>query len=167
MSVSTTHLSLGARYNIPWNAFSMSMHCRIRCESTFFAPPGAFPREADRGLCNFLHVPLTKNPNFSDFGRLDGGRTLDPRCLYSVSRLFRGYIERFSNFYSRRGRNFASAREILSGHSVKRQIRRKSRYKESENRYFRKTSPSVTLTGKGSKNERISMVSRSFIFWPI
>ena len=34
-------------------------------------------------------------------------------------------------------------------------------------RYFRKTSPSVALTGKGSKNERSSMASRSFIFWPI
>ena len=81
----------------------------------FVAPPGAFPREADRGLCNFLHVTLTKNPIFSDFERLDGGRTLDPRCLYSGSGLFRGYIERFSNFYSRRGRNFALAREFLWG----------------------------------------------------
>ena len=33
--------------------------------------------------------------------------------------------------------------------------------------YFRKTSPSVALTGKGSKNERSAMTSRSFIFWPI
>ena len=32
---------------------------------------------------------------------------------------------------------------------------------------FRKTSPSVALTGKDSKNERISIASRSFIFWPI
>jgi hypothetical protein len=30
--------------------------------------------------------------------------------------------------------------------------------------YFRKTSPSVALTGKGSKNERSSMASRSLIF---
>ena len=30
--------------------------------------------------------------------------------------------------------------------------------------YFRKTSPSVALTGKGSTNERSSMASRSFIF---
>jgi len=33
--------------------------------------------------------------------------------------------------------------------------------------YFRKTSPSVALTGKDSQNERISIASRSFIFWPI
>ena len=36
-----------------------------------------------------------------------------------------------------------------------------------EIRYFRKTSPSVALTGKDSKNERISIASRSLIFWPI
>ena len=36
-----------------------------------------------------------------------------------------------------------------------------------ENGNLRKTSPSVTLTGKGSKNERIAMTSRSLIFWPI
>ena len=34
-------------------------------------------------------------------------------------------------------------------------------------RYFRKTSPSVDLTGKDSKNECISIASRLFIFWPI
>ena len=33
--------------------------------------------------------------------------------------------------------------------------------------YFRKTSPSVALTGKDSQYERISIASRSFIFWPI
>ena len=32
---------------------------------------------------------------------------------------------------------------------------------------FRKSSPSVALTGKDSRNERISIASRSFIFWPI
>ena len=95
----------------------------------FFAPPGAFPREADRGLCNFLHVTLTPNPKISDFERLDGACSLDPRCIYSVSGLFRGYIERFSNFYSRPRRNFASAREIPRLQSVKPQIRRKSRYR--------------------------------------
>ena len=31
----------------------------------------------------------------------------------------------------------------------------------------RKLYPSVVLTGKGSKNERSYMASRSFIFWPI
>ena len=87
----------------------------ISSDLNIFAPPGAFPREADRGLCNFLHVTLTKNPNFSDFDRLDGGRTLDPRCLYSVSGLFRGYIERFCSFHSRHNRNFALAREFLWG----------------------------------------------------
>ena len=34
-------------------------------------------------------------------------------------------------------------------------------------RYFRKTSPSVALTGNYTKNERISIANRSFIFWPI
>ena len=37
----------------------------------------------------------------------------------------------------------------------------------SQIRASRKTSPSVALTGKDSKNERISIASRSFIFWPI
>ena len=96
---------------------------------TFFAPPGAFPREADRGLCNFLHVTLRKNPNFSDFERLDGACSLDPRCLYSGSGLFRGYIERFSNFPSTPRRNFALAREIPMLHSLKSQLQRKSRSK--------------------------------------
>ena len=86
-----------------------------RRPTTLVAPPGAFPREADRGLCNFLHVTLMPNPKISDFGRLDGAGALDARCLYSVSGLFRGYIERFSNFYSRPRRNFASARELESG----------------------------------------------------
>ena len=98
----------------------------------FVAPPGAFPREADRGLCNFLHVPLMPNPKISDFERLDGACSLDPRCLYSGSGLFRGYIERFSNFHSTGRRNFALAREFLWLHSLKWQIRRKSRYMESK-----------------------------------
>ena len=59
------------------------------------APPGAFPREADRGLCNFLHVTLMSNPKISDFERLDEAASLDPRGLYSVSGRFRGYIGRF------------------------------------------------------------------------
>ena len=66
-------------------------------------------------MSNFLHVPLTKNAIFSDFERLDGAASLDPRCLYSGSGLFRGGIERFSNFYSTGRRNFALAREFLWG----------------------------------------------------
>ena len=39
-----------------------------------------------------------------------------------------------------------------------------ARYSKGEIRYFRKTSPAVALTGKGFKNERIPLASRSFIF---
>ena len=111
--------------------------------NSIFAPPGAFPREADRALCNFLHVPLRPNPKISDFERLDGGRTLDPRCLYSVSGLFRGYIGRFVKKSSRRGRNFALAREFLWLHSLKCQIRRKSRYMESKMEISEKLPPQL------------------------
>ena len=37
----------------------------------------------------------------------------------------------------------------------------------SQIRFFRKTSPSVALIGKDSKNKRMAIASRSFIFWPI
>ena len=53
-----------------------------------------------------------ENPKISDFGRLDGACSLDAGTLYSGSELFRGGIERLSDFHSSRRRNFASAREI-------------------------------------------------------
>ena len=108
-------------------------HCQNKITMTrslFYRAPGRFSPECPpRAMSNFLHVTLTKNAIFSDFGRLDGAGALDPRCLYSGSGRFRGGIERFCKKKSSRRRNFAFARELLWLHQVKFQIRRKSRYR--------------------------------------
>ena len=87
------------------------MHYRARGRFSPECPPSA--------MSNFLHVTLTPNPKISDFGGLDGAASLDVRCLYSGFGLFHDSIERFCSFGSSRRRNFASAREIPCGHSVK------------------------------------------------
>ena len=131
------------------------------------APPGAFPRKADRALCNFLHVTLTPNPKISDFGRLDGACSPHPRSLYSGSGLFRGYIARFVKKSSRPRRNFASAREILSGQSVKCNFRRKSRYGESKMEISEKLPPQWLWPERALEMNVAPWPAGHLIFWPI
>ena len=83
---------------------SSSLDFRARGRFSPECPPSA--------MSNFLHVPLMENPKISDFRGLNGAGTLDAGTLYFGFGLFRGGIERFSNFGSTGRRNFASAREI-------------------------------------------------------
>ena len=116
------------------------------------APPGAFPREADRAF----GVSVTH-----------GGRAPHARVLYSGSGLFRGYIARFVKKSSRPRRNFASAREIHCDHDPEWQIRRKSRYGESKMEISEKLPPRWLWPERALEMNVAPWPGGHLIFWPI